>query len=418
MIARAQASVWWPGLTADIEKTRQQCSSCDVNTPTQPAAPPTPLPSPQFPFDLICSDYFTYGGHKYLVIVDRFSSWICVNRVNKGEGAETLVKLLRQHFMTYGVCSELASDGGLEYVSNTCQTFLRQWGVKHRLSSAFHPHSNARSEVAVRQAKRMIRENTDKSGTLDTDKFARALLNYRNTPLKDIGLSPAQIIFSRPIRDHLPIAPGNYKPRAEWILTQEKREEVLARRYEFMGERLKFGTKVLTRLHEGNIVSIQNQVGPRAKKWDKTGVVVEVLPFDQYRVKVDGSGRITLRNRQFLRKIGQGDSTADNTGIQNQSNSTADTMGKDRQSVNTDDTTGNFSQSGNTADNTRVPGQGNSNTDTSTPTQPLDTLDKDGAAWGGGVIADCSASAASLQHMTRASYSDVLKNGLQSHHLK
>ena len=132
---------------------------------------------------------------------------------------------------------------------------------------------------------------------------------------------------------------------------------------------------------------------------------MEVLPYDQYRVKVDGSGRITLRNRQFLRKIGQGDSTADNTGIQNQSNSTADT-------------TGNTSQSGNTADNTRVPGQGNSNTDTSTPTQPLDTLDKDGAAWGGGVIADCSASAASSQHMTRASYSDVLKNGLQSHHLK
>ena len=43
----------------------------------------------------------------------------------------------------------------------------------------------------------MIRENTDKSGNLDNDKFARALLNYRNTPLKDIGLSPAQIIFAR-----------------------------------------------------------------------------------------------------------------------------------------------------------------------------------------------------------------------------
>ena len=83
--------------------------------------------------------------------------------------------------------SELASDGGLEYVSNVCQTFLRQWGVHHRLSSAYFPHSNNRGEVAVRQAKRMIRENTDKSGSLDNNKFARALLNYRNTPLKDIG---------------------------------------------------------------------------------------------------------------------------------------------------------------------------------------------------------------------------------------
>ena len=169
MIPRAQTSVWWPGLQADIEKTRQGCHSCNVSTPSQPAAPPTPLPSPSFPFEMICSDYFSYGGHRYLVIVDRFSNWINVYKVNKGEGAEMLVKLLRQHFMTYGVSSELASDGGLEYVSNVCQIFLRQWGVHHRLSSAYFPHSNNRGEVAVRQAKRMIRENTDNSGSLDND---------------------------------------------------------------------------------------------------------------------------------------------------------------------------------------------------------------------------------------------------------
>ncbi len=33
-----------------------------------------------------------------------------------------------------------------------------------------------------------------------------------------------------------------------------------------------------------------------------TGVVVEVKQFDQYVIRVDGSGRATLRNRQFLRK--------------------------------------------------------------------------------------------------------------------
>ena len=50
-------------------------------------------------------------------------------------------------------------------------------------------------------------------------------------------------------------------------------------------------------------MSIQNQAGPRAKKWDKTGVIVETRDHDQYRVKVDGSGQTTLRNRQFLRKL-------------------------------------------------------------------------------------------------------------------
>ena len=245
-------------------------------------------------------------GNKYLVIVDRFSNWISVHTVKTGAGADALVKMLRTFFLTYGVSSELASDGGLEFVSSTTQKFLREWGVHHRLSSAYHPHSNQRAELGVKTAKRLIRDNVDKSGSLDNDKFGRALLNYRNTPCRDLKLSPAQIVYGRKIRDHLPIKPGQYKPKQEWLLTQEKREQVLSRRYEVMGERLKFGTKVLSKLTVGNLVSVQNQVGPRAKKWDKTGVIVEGLPYDQYRIKMDGSGQVTLRNCQFIRRIGHG----------------------------------------------------------------------------------------------------------------
>ena len=50
---------------------------------------------------------------------------------------------------------------------------------------------------------------------------------------------------------------------------------------------------------------IQNQqgVGKIAKRWDKTGLVLEDLGYNKYRIKVDGSGRVTDRNRQFLRQF-------------------------------------------------------------------------------------------------------------------
>ena len=50
---------------------------------------------------------------------------------------------------------------------------------------------------------------------------------------------------------------------------------------------------------------IQNQhgAGKVSKKWDKTGVILENLGYNKYRVKVDGSGRVTDRNRQFLRQF-------------------------------------------------------------------------------------------------------------------
>ena len=50
-------------------------------------------------------------------------------------------------------------------------------------------------------------------------------------------------------------------------------------------------------------MQIQNQTGNKPKKWYATGVVAECLPNRQYRIIVDGSRRMTLRNRKFLRRI-------------------------------------------------------------------------------------------------------------------
>jgi len=61
-------------------------------------------------------------------------------------------------------------------------------------------------------------------------------------------------------------------------------------------------TKRLPLLAVGNHVGIQNETGPYPTKWDKTGVVIEVRQFDQYVVRVDGSGRMSTRNRKFLKK--------------------------------------------------------------------------------------------------------------------
>ena len=77
----------------------------------------------------------------------------------------------------------------------------------------------------------------------------------------------------------------------------------MARRHLAKGSVLSEHTRELTPLLIGDVVQVQNQTGHSAKKWDKSGSVVKVLPFNQYRVKVDGSGRVTLRAQQFLWQI-------------------------------------------------------------------------------------------------------------------
>ena len=146
------------------------------------------------------------------------------------------------------------------------------------------------------------------SGDLDPVALTKGLLQLRNTPDPDTGLSPAEMLLGRQLRDFLPIKPSpplaSHKDLSElWRKVADWRELALAPRAAKAHERLQAGTKELQPLDEGDCVLIQNQEGNHPKRWDKRGRVIEVLPNRQYKVMVFGSRRLTLRNRRFLRKF-------------------------------------------------------------------------------------------------------------------
>jgi hypothetical protein len=62
-------------------------------------------------------------------------------------------------------------------------------------------------------------------------------------------------------------------------------------------------TKTLDDLKIGTAVAIQNQTGTNPTKWDKTGIVIENKPNSKVMIRVDGSRRVTMRNRKFVRPM-------------------------------------------------------------------------------------------------------------------
>ena len=201
-------------MSQDIELAMATCASCHKNAPSQPPLPPVHPPLPDYPFQLVSTDYFQLEGSTYLFLVDRYSNWPVVKKC-KTESSEELVESLREYFCTYGIPKELTSDGGMAYISDNTQNFPRTWGVTHRFSTAYNPNANLWAETAVKSMKRLLHNNTGISGSLNTNTFMAALLNYRNTPDRDTGLSPSQILYARLLNDSIPTDPSNLKLRPE-----------------------------------------------------------------------------------------------------------------------------------------------------------------------------------------------------------
>ena len=301
MRARANDTVYWPDINVDIARVRDQCMSCHQMAKSNPMQPPSDIKTPEYPFQMICADYFTFNNTDYVVVVDRYSNWPMVFKSESG--ADGLIRRLRETFVTFGIPEELTSDGGPQFTAGKTQEFLRSWGVNHRLTSVANPHANCRAELAVKTVKRMLMDNTTSTGSLDIDKFQRAMLTYRNSIDPDTKASPALILFGRPIRDAIPILMGRYSPHETWKELMSHRELALAKRHSREHEKWSEHTRKLPPLRVGDHVFLQNLTGNHPRRWDRTGTVVEVKQFHQYVVRVDGTGRVTLRNRQHLRKF-------------------------------------------------------------------------------------------------------------------
>ncbi|XP_044170480.1 uncharacterized protein K02A2.6-like [Acropora millepora] len=176
MAQRARAIVYWPGMYTDIRNTRDGCADCNRNAPTQAATPPLPATPPSTPFEAVFADVFTFGDRHYLVVGDRLSGWVEVLGSPAGTSllpASFAISVPSSPRLVYG--RELSSDGGPEFSAGCTEPFFRLWGVRHRVSSAHFPQSNGRAEVAVKSAKRLLMSNMSSIGSLDHDRFLRAM---------------------------------------------------------------------------------------------------------------------------------------------------------------------------------------------------------------------------------------------------
>ena len=191
----ARKTVYWPGMEKSLQAITDACPQCREHAKSHTKEPLIPALIPDYRMQYVASDLFEYEGYKYLVYACRLTGWVELGFFPTTTKSTDVINIVGDFFHRWGVPEEIAIDGASNLSSTEFRTFLDDWSVRHRLSSAYYPQSNGRADTAVKSMKRLIRGNTSHRGSLD---IAQGLLQYRNTPLQNAaGKSPAQLALGR-----------------------------------------------------------------------------------------------------------------------------------------------------------------------------------------------------------------------------
>ena len=299
MLARARKSWYWPGMDRDILVHSETCDTCCEMAPSKTKEPLNMTPPPEYPFQQAVADLFEIHGIDYLAYVDRLTGFAELAHFPTSTSSYHIINTLREFYHRWGVVEEISLDGASNLQSSEIKQWLEKWGTTIRKSSAYYPQSNGRAEAGVKSLKRLLTENTGPKGSIHTDGVARALLQYRNTPLRDINKSPAELALGRELRDTLPLPTERYKINPHWAFTLRERERTMSERNAKTKAKHDLNSHTHPELVVGDEVLCQNV---KTKKWDRSGVVFEVCAHRQYTIKMDGSSRLSTRNRRHLQK--------------------------------------------------------------------------------------------------------------------
>ncbi|KAJ1596992.1 hypothetical protein NDA14_002766 [Ustilago hordei] len=160
-----------------------------------------PLATPDRPWGSISLDFIEglppskkYDSKTYdsiLVIVDRLTKFAILAPTHKTVTAKQTAVLLYGHMIRlFGYPDHMVSDRGRQFISGAWKAFAEQMGVKHSLSTAYHPQTDGQTERVNQVIEQYLRmycnyEQNDWANLLDTAAFV-----YNNTVHNSIGVSP------------------------------------------------------------------------------------------------------------------------------------------------------------------------------------------------------------------------------------
>uniref|UniRef100_A0A3P8RNR7 Integrase catalytic domain-containing protein n=1 Tax=Amphiprion percula TaxID=161767 RepID=A0A3P8RNR7_AMPPE len=229
-------------MAADVKRYVTSCSVCQFTKPCQrkPAGLMVPV-VPQKPWEYVGVDFVgplprTPAGNAYLIVfVDYMTKWIEASAVREATAQVAAGKFVTDIFARHGAPTYIISDRGSPFVSELFEHVVSTLGSVHRLTTAYHPQTNA-TERVNRTLKTAIRAYVDDKHTSWDKYLPHICFALRTAPHDSTGLSPSMMLYGRvsypeTLRASLQEAHDHARAALDYSHDRQKRYYDLRRRH-------------------------------------------------------------------------------------------------------------------------------------------------------------------------------------------
>ena len=158
---------------------------------------------PDQPWSELSMDFYTFpNGAELLVVHDDFSRYPIVTPV-KSTAFRNVENELNVILAAFGIPAVIRTDNGPPFNGKEWAAYSNKMGFRHRKVTYAWPEANGEVERLMRTLGKVMRTAVA-SGVNWQTQLQDFLRNYRATPHPATGVSPAELLFGRPLRTRLP----------------------------------------------------------------------------------------------------------------------------------------------------------------------------------------------------------------------